>query len=154
MAHTPGDSKLEALKKQGAVNPHPQRVHDALFEADDFFDARDLVQVRYEMLRRVEVEGHAVTEACRAFGFSRPVFYKARAALLREGLPGLVPKKRGPRHGHKLTPEVMETVEAALTEDRSLGADALVRLVEERHGVRVHRRSMQRALARRKKKPR
>ncbi len=154
MARTPPDSKIAALKKRGAVNPHPQRVRDPLFAADEFFDARDLVQVRYEMLRRVEVEGHAVTEACAAFGFSRPVFYKSRAALLAEGLSGLVPKKRGPRHGHKLTPEVMGTVEAALREDRSLGADALVKLVEERYGVRVHARSMQRALARREKKGR
>lgn len=154
MAHNPPDSKLEALKKQGAVNPHPHQVRDPLFEADEFFDARDLVQVRYEMLRRVEVEGHAVTEACAAFGFSRPVFYKARAALQGEGLPGLMPRKRGPREGHKLTPEVVKAVEDVLAKDRSLGAEALVKFVEERYGVRVHPRSIQRALARRKKKPR
>jgi transposase len=147
-------SKLDALKKQGAVNPYPDRVRDPLFGADEFFDARDLVQVRYEMLRRVEVEGHAVTQACRAFGFSRPVFYKVRAALEREGLPGLVPKRRGPRGGHKLTAEVMKGIEEALAEDRSLGAEAMVELVEERYGVRVHVRSIQRALARQKKKPR
>ncbi len=147
-------SKLEALKKQGAVNPHPDRVRDPLFGADEFFDARDLVQVRYEMLRRVEVEGHAVTQACRAFGFSRPVFYKVRAALEREGLPGLVPKRRGPRGGHKLTAEVMKGIGEVLAEDRSLGAEAMVDLVEERYGVRVHVRSIQRALARQKKKPR
>ena len=147
-------SKLEALKKQGAVNPQPDRVQDPLFGADEFFDARDLVQVRYEMLRRVEVEGHAVTQACQAFGFSRPVFYKTREAFAREGLPGLVPKKRGPRGGHKLTAEVMKGIEEALAEERSLGAEALVERVEERYGVRVHARSIQRALARRKKKPR
>lgn len=154
MAQNRTDGKLEALKKQGTVNPHPERVHDPLFGADEFFDARDLVQVRYELVRRVEVEGHAVTEACEAFGFSRPVFYKARSALEAEGLAGLVPKKRGPRRGHKLTPEVMRGVEEALREDRSLGVDALVKLVRERYGVRVHPRSIQRALARRKKKPR
>lgn len=147
-------SKLEALKKQGAANPHPERVQDPLFGLDEFFDARDLVQVRYEMLRRVEVEGHAVTEACHAFGFSRPVFYRTRAAFEQEGLVGLVPKKRGPRSGHKLTPEVVKGIEEALAEDRSLGAEALMELVEEQYGVRVHPRSIQRALARRKKKPR
>jgi len=145
--------KLNALKKQGAVNPNPDRVRDPLFGADEFFDARDLVQVRYEMLRRVEVEGHAVTQACQAFGFSRPVFYKTRDAFAREGLPGLVPKRRGPRGGHKLTAEVMKGIEEALAEDRSLGAEALVERVEERYGVRVHVRSLQRALARQKKKP-
>jgi len=147
-------SKLETLKKHGALNPQPERVQDPLFGLDAFFDARDLVQVRYEMLRRVEVEGHAVTEACHAFGFSRPVFYRTQGAFAREGLPGLVPRKRGPRSGHKLTPEVMKGVEEALAEDRSLVAGALVEWVEERYGVRVHPRSLQRALARRKKKPR
>jgi transposase len=155
MAHDEGPSpKLEALKKQGALNPQPERVQDPLFGLDAFFDARDLVQVRYEMLRRVQVEGHAVTQACQAFGFSRPVFYRTQATFAREGLPGLVPRKRGPRGGHKLTVEVMKGVEEALAEDRSLGAEALVEWVEERYGVRVHPRSLQRALARRKKKPR
>jgi hypothetical protein len=82
------------------------------------------------------------------------VFYRSRAALWREGLTGLVPKKRGPRGGHKLSAEVMKGVEEALGADRSLGAEALVRLVEERYGVRVHPRSIQRALARGKKKRR
>lgn len=147
-------AKLEALKKHGAVNPQPDRVQDPLFGVDEFFDARDLVQVRYEMLRRVEVEGHAVTQACGAFGVSRPVFYRTLAAFVREGLPGLVPRKRGPRGAHKLTEEVMKGIEEALAEDRSLGAEALVELVEERYGVRVHPRSVQRALARREKKRR
>jgi transposase len=102
----------------------------------------------------VQVEGHAVTEACHAFGFSRPVFYRTRAAFEQEGLGGLVPRKRGPRSGHKLTPEVMQGIEEALAEERSLGAEALVEWVEERYGVRVHPRSIQRALARRKEKPR
>lgn len=153
MPRTP-DAKLEALDKQGAVNPHPERVRDPLFEADEFFDARDLVQVRYEMLRRVEVEGDAVTDACAAFGLSRPVFYRVRAALQDRGLAGLLPRKRGPRGGHKLTPKVVCAIEDALAEDRSLGVQALVELVQERYGVHVHPRSIQRALARRKKKPR
>lgn len=147
------DPKLEALRTRGTVNPHPERVGDPLFGADAFFDARDVVQVRYEMLRRVEVEGHAVTQACTAFGVSRPVFYRSRAALTEEGLGGLVPKKRGPRQGHKLSPEVMEGIEAALAVDRSLDGEALVGHVEEQHGIRVHPRSIQRALERRKKKP-
>lgn len=146
------DRKLEALRSRGTVNPHPERVGDPLFGADAFFDVRDVVQVRYEMLRRVEVEGQPVTQACAAFGVSRPVFYRSRAALTQEGLGGLVPKKRGPRQGHKLTPEVMGEIEAVLAVDRSLDAQALVRHVEEQYGIRVHPRSVQRALARRKKK--
>ena len=148
------DLKAEALHRCRVLNPRPEKVTDERFRTEAFFDARDLVQVKYEMLRRVQEEGRTVTEATEAFGFSRPVFYKTRAALEREGLPGLVPKRRGPRGGHKLTAEVMKGIEEALAEDRSLGAEAMVDLVEERYGVRVHVRSIQRALARQKKKPR
>ena len=49
----PQDPKLQSLRQQGALNPRPQQVTDELFTGSDFFDARDLVQVKYEMLRRV-----------------------------------------------------------------------------------------------------
>jgi hypothetical protein len=40
------------------LNPSPERVTDELFQ--EFFDPRDLVQVKYEMLRRVQTEGQPV----------------------------------------------------------------------------------------------
>lgn len=147
------DPKAAALHQHGTLNPRPEAVHDPLFVPGEFFDARDLVQVKYEMVRRVQVDGQPVSQACSTFGFTRPVFYKAQGALAAEGLPGLVPKKRGPRAGHKLTGEILEVLEQALVEDRTLGPLALVQLARERCGVTVHPRSVQRALARRKKKP-
>ena len=39
------------LKANGTLNPHTRRVHDALFHDAPFFDPRDLLQVKYEMLR-------------------------------------------------------------------------------------------------------
>ncbi len=93
----PLDSKGESLRQQGVLNPHPQKVADPLFLRGEFFDPRDLVQVKYEMLRRVRVEGASVTEVTQAFGFSRPVFYQAKAIFHRAGLPGLIPQRPGPR---------------------------------------------------------
>ncbi len=104
------------------------------------------------MLRRVKVDEQPVTEACSAFGMSRPVFYKTQQALDKEGLPGLVPKKRGPRGAHKLTKQVMDLIEEALASDRSLRAHSLAQLVRRRLKLKVHPRSIQRALARRQKK--
>ena len=95
--HSPSDLKLEALRQQGTLNPRPQDVTDDLFETSEFFDARDVVQVKYEMLRRVEKEGRPITEAAAVFGFSRPSFYQAQAAFEQDGLAGLVPRKRGPK---------------------------------------------------------
>ena len=86
---------------------------------DPFFDARDLVQVKYEMLRRAREEGSTVSEAAAAFGFSRPSFYEAKAAYESGGLPGLLPKRPGPRRAHKLSEAVVARLAEALA-DRAL----------------------------------
>jgi transposase len=146
------DAKEKALKEHASLNPHPQAVVDPLFGSSDFFDPRDIVQVKYEMVRRVHVDGRSITESAAAFGFSRPSFYQAQAALEREGLPGLIPQKRGPRGAHKLDEEVMSYVAQLLVDDPSLTASILAEHIVERFGRRVHPRSVERALARRKKK--
>src|ERR1700674_5070624 len=71
------DPKGEALAQDGVLNPHPEAVRDALFTGNPFFDAKDLVQVRYEMVRRHQVDGIAISEAAAKFGVTRPTFYKA-----------------------------------------------------------------------------
>src|ERR1041384_2444271 len=101
------DLKLRTLQQQGTLNPRPKAVRDELFLQNDFFDARDLVQVKYEMLRRVRTAGQSATDATANFGFSRPSFYQAQSAFDQDGLAGLVPRKRGPRQAHKLTEEVL-----------------------------------------------
>ena len=88
------DTKLLALAESGTVNPHAQDVQDAAFLDSEFFDPRDLVQVRYEMLRRVRTEGQTVVDAASSFGVSRPTFYKAQADFERAGLAGLLPVKK------------------------------------------------------------
>ena len=99
--------RRQALSAQGASHPHPETVTDPLFRDSAFFDPNDLVQVKYEMLRSVQEEGRAVVEAAQAFGLSRPVFYVTQALFQREGLPGLLPRKRGPKRPHKLNDEAM-----------------------------------------------
>ncbi|MDE3076274.1 MAG: helix-turn-helix domain containing protein [Chloroflexota bacterium] len=143
--------KVAALRVQHALNPQPQSVTDPNFTASSpFFDARDLVQVKYEMLRRVHHDGQTVSAVAASFGFSRPSFYEAQAALRASGLPGLLPQRRGPRRAHKLSTEVVAAVQAARERDPSLTTPQLVELVRERFGLSVHRRSIERALARAK----
>jgi hypothetical protein len=147
------DEKGAALRAARALNPRPEAVADPAFTGGDpFFDARDLVQVKYEMLRRVSAEGQAVTRAAAAFGFSRPSFYAARDAWEATGLPGLLPARPGPRGGHKLTPAVVAFLAEQRARDPTLGVAQLATLMQERFGVVVHRRSIERALARRRAK--
>lgn len=147
------DPKTEALRRQGSLNPHPENVNDPLFKGTDFFDARDLVQVKYEMLRRVQTEQRSVTESAATFGFSRPSFYLAQSAFELSGLSGLLPRKPGPKRSHKLSTEVMQFLEQLLQHEPSLRPPDLAARVLERFDRKVHPRSIERALARSKKKP-
>ncbi len=152
MAKPKTDPKIEALRQRGCLNPHPEKVADPRFAESVFFDARDLVQVKYEMIRRVEIDGQTVRDSATAFGFSRPSFYQAQSLLESGGLAALVPQKPGPRRAHKLSPEVMGFIEKLQSEDPWLKASALVRRLRERFGLKVHPRSIERALARQEKK--
>ena len=144
------DAKAEALRRQGALHPNPETVHDEAFRQGEFFDARDLVQVRYEMLRRHQVDGRAVTEVAVAFGVSRQAFYTTEAAFEQTGISGLLPRRRGPKRAHKCTEEVLDFVEqwrAASPTEKEV-AEA----IQKRFGVSINPRSIERALTRRKKK--
>lgn len=148
------DAKLGALQQQGTLNPRPKAVRDELFLQDEFFDPRDLVQVKYEMLRRVQTEGKSVTDASANFGFSRPSFYQALSAFEQDGLAGLVPRKRGPKQAHKLTEEVLTFIGEMREKEPSVHLPDLVKLIQERFGTKVHPRSIERSLLRHQKKRR
>jgi transposase len=153
MARGEGDPKVSALRAERSLNARPEAVRDERFAESEFFDARDLVQVKYEMVRRARVDGDAVGRSAAAFGFSRPSFYEAEAALAAGGLAALVPARPGPRRAHKLTDEVVAFARERLQGDPALRPADLVGLIEQRFGVRVHRRSVERALARAERPP-
>mgnify|MGYP000607402674 CR=1 FL=1 len=141
------EEKRRALRAHRALHPHPERVSDELFCGDNpFFDPHDLVQVKYEMLRRVEHERCPVTETVPAFGLSRPVFYQARKAFQAQGLPGLQRQRPGPKRRHKLKPEALEFLRKARADNPGMGARQLARQLEERFDLRVHPRTIERAL--------
>ena len=148
------DSKSRALREHGALHPRTNRIHDPIFQDSEFFDPRDLVLVKYEMLRRVRVEGQSVTQAAASFGFSRVAFYQVMAAFQAEGLPGLLPRRRGPKGATKLTDTVLEFIDQQRAADGSLRAPELARIVRQRLNLAVHPRSIERALARRAKRGR
>ena len=146
------DPKVTALRESRCLNPHPGQVTDPAFLAAEFFDARDAVQVKYEMVRRVTVDGAPVTVTAAAFGYSRPAYSQAAAALAASGRDGLVPAKPGPRGGHKLTGEILTWAEQQLAADPALRPAQLVTPIADAFGVRVHPRSVEKALARRRER--
>ena len=93
-------SKVQALSAEGLLNPAAEKVRDPKFQTNEFFDPRDLVQVKYEMLRRVSAEKVPITDVTEEYGVSRPTYYQAKANFAEAGIAGLVPKKRGPHGPH------------------------------------------------------
>lgn len=144
--------KQVVLRQHGTLNPRPGGVTHALFASNEFFDADDVLQVKYEMLRLVNVDKRSISEASKACGFSRPSFYQAKAAFEHGGLTGLLAHKSGPHGGHKLTPTVLQFVSEARTADPNVRAERLAELVHQHFGVHVHPRSIERQLLRKKKR--
>ena len=139
--------RQQALRAQGATHPRPEAVTDPLFRDSAFFDPNDLMQVKYEMLRSVQQEERSVVEAAQASGLSRPAFYVTQELFQREGLPGLLPRKRGPKRPHKLNDETLAALAQEIQEaGRMLKGEELAALLVQRFGVEAHPRSILRRL--------
>jgi transposase len=138
--------KVRALLEEGTLNPVPEKVHDPKFQDNEFFDPRDVVQVKYEMLRRVSVENASVANATEEYGVSRPTYYQTKASFDEAGIAGLVPKKRGPRGPHKLQGAVLEFIQKHLVVGKPIRARELAKLVRQEFGLKVHPRTIERAV--------
>jgi transposase len=142
----PDPKKIEALRSCGALNRHPEEVRNPLFTQNDFFDPHDLVQLKYETIRAVQVDGRPIAQAALDSGLSRPTIYEARENFRQEGIEGLLPEKRGPKNPRKLTPEVRSYLEELVGSTPDLKARALVQRVRRRFGVLLHARTVEKAL--------
>ena len=69
-----------------------------------------------------------------------------------KAFPGCCPRRRGPQRNHKCTEEVLDFVERWHAGQDVRGREPVAEAVRRRFGVTVHPRSLDRALARRKKK--
>jgi len=137
-------AKHEELRKNGSYNHRAKNVSAELFSLSPFFDAHDLVQVKYEMLRAVEKEQNDVTSTSEVFGFSRVSFYQIRKEFDENGIAGLLPKKRGPKGSRKLDDsDVAFARELVNTHTK---AQIVTRLKEER-GVEISKCTLERKLA-------
>jgi len=82
----------------------------------------------------------------------RPCQRAAQSALQTAGLVGLLPSRRGPKGGHKISAEVIAFVSDLKAASPELTTSQCLDAIAERFGLKVHRRSLERALARKKKR--
>ena len=148
-------AKRRALQDSGTFNPRSAEVRHSLFARSGFFDPQDLVQLKYETLRALEKDGYSIAQAAGEFGLSRPTIYQAQAHFQKGGMPGLLPRPRGPRRPHKLTGEVFAHLQDLREKEPGLNAGELARRLRQRFKVKLHRRTIEKALkARAKRGPR
>ena len=129
-------------------HPHPGKVRDDAFQQHEFLDARDGVQVRYEMLRRHRLEGKPSRRWPGRSGLAWQAFYVTDAAFSSMGSPGLSRDDVGPKRAHKCTEEVLDFVQQWRPESK----ETLTEAIRRHFGVTINPRSIARAVARRKKK--
>jgi transposase len=139
--------KLEALREEGTLNSTPDGVHDPKFQENEFFDPHDIVQVKYEMLRRVSVENASVSTTTEEYGVSRPTYYQTKASFDKGGVAGLVPRKRGARGPHKLQGQALAFLQQQLVAGEPVRARELAKLVRQKFDLNIHPRTIERAVA-------
>ena len=149
--HKTDNSKIKSLKEANALNEKPDKVTNPLFLENEFFDPCDLVQVKYEMIRSVKNNENSVKKAAKQFGFSRVSFYKIRDDMENEGLHSLMPKKRGPQAGYKLTPQIEDYINTIISEDQDLNSSAIAGRIKKEFQLELHKRTIERYLSRSKK---
>jgi transposase len=145
-------AKRQALLQSGTLNKSAAKVVDPKFKNMAFFDPNDILQVKYEMLRSAQKDGARIQQASKTFGFSRITFYKTEKAFKKSGLVGILPQKKGPRRAHKLSGEVMEFVSQLIEQKPDIKSDVIREEIKDRFNLSVHRRSIERAIEKSKKK--
>jgi hypothetical protein len=134
----------ELLRRTLCLNRSPESVKDESFIGrSDFFDNRDIVQVKYELLRRCEVDGKDVASTCIDFGFSRTTYYKVQQAFLKGGLPSLMGRPRGRPNPTKVSDIVLGFAIAEKAKNPKLTAKDMVASISARYHIRLSVRMVQ-----------
>lgn len=139
--------KRDNLIKNGTYNKNYASVKAEIFQQGIFFDAEDLAQVKYEMLRSVAKGENSVLEASSKFGFSRQSYYIIKDGVDREGLGALIPKKTGPKESYKLKKEGQAFIDRYVGDHPGANSAEVNRALKEATGISVHNRTVDRYMA-------
>ena len=139
-------TKDEQLIENGCFNSNHANVTAGIFGSSPFFDKKDVIQVKYEMVRAAAGGEGSVTEIAGAYGYSRKSFYQISRAFEAGGLCALVPKKTGPKGPTKLSAEALEFIATFFNEHNGAKARQVSVALESEKGIKVHPRTIARNL--------
>jgi transposase len=140
-------ARYRAVEQAGLLHGAAEAVVAEPFASHPrFFASFDKVQVKYEMLRAHVVGGQSASAAARAHGYSRAGFYLVAGAFERSGMVGLLDERPGRRSPLRLSADVLAFLEARRREAPEASGAQLAAELEAALGVRVHRRTVEKAL--------
>ena len=140
-------NKTDILKKNGTYNTSYSAVKAEEFQNSLFFDAEDLAQVKYEMLRSVSRGENSVREAAEKYGLSRQSYYIIKDGFEKEGLSALIHKKTGPKFPHKLNEKGQSFIDRYISDHPGAKSSEVNRALLEETGISVHNRTVDRYMA-------
>ena len=141
------NSKEEILKSNGTFNKDSKSVIAEDFKSGIFFDPKDIVQVKYEMLRSVANNESSVSEASKKYGLSRQSYYVSKTSMEEGGIAGLLPRKTGPRNAYKLTDEGKQFIDSYTTSHPDAKTREINSVMLAETGISVHDRTVRRYLS-------
>ena len=137
-------AKQKVLRRNGSFNHRADKVRANIFANSPFFDAHDIMQVKYEMLRSVERDKIDISSTAETFGFSRVSFYQIKKEFNENGIAGLMPKKRGPKGSRKITDDDVEFARGLV----GIYTKAqIVAILSNERDVEISKRTLERKLA-------
>jgi len=143
--------KVEILKVNGTYNKRYDSVRKPEFLEGGFYDPRDVVQVKYEMLRDAEDSGQAIGAVASKFGFSRTAYYNIKESFEKNGMSALIPEKTGPKKPHRLTETLQEFVDEYVIGHPNASSAEIVAVIQSEKSEVVSKRTIERYKS--KKKP-
>ena len=140
------DPKEAALAEARCLNPHPEQVTDPGFLASDFFEPATRCRSSTRWCARSGPAAPRSPRRPRRSATPGPPTTRQQPRWNTPGWTGwYLP---GPHGGHKLTGQILAWAEEQLAADPGLRPAQLPDRIEQAFGVRVHPRSVERALAR------
>ena len=136
--------KKEVLKKMGSFNKYSKKIKFELFtQGERFFDPYDKLQVKYEMLRAVKVNGYSITEIAKSFGYSRETYYTIARDFELEGCVGLLDQAQGKRQPEKLQTTIVEFILSERHKDpKNNSGYRLAERIYNRFHIKIHPRTI------------
>ena len=128
------------------------KVTEPRFLDSDLFDPKDLLQVRYEMVRSIKEGVITLDEVPSKYGVSAMTAKRCVSSLEKGGIIALVPERKGPKGPSSLDDESLRFIDSYIAEHPKASGRKVHDALEAEKHVGVSKRTVERYLSSKKAK--